>query len=80
MTDKQYDVMEAWAKSQQRTVENLMAMFVSSGSESSLFTTEACVLKIEGDRDQSRDTEFQYYTDTELTKLYEFLALQQDRS
>ena len=79
MTDKQFNVLEAWAKSESRTVENMAAMFLADGPGYHLCSVEACVLKLEDDRDQSNDNKYQYYTDTELTDLYEHLALQQDR-
>ena len=79
MTDKQYEVLEAWAKSESRTVENLAGMWLGEGPAYHLCSIEACVLKLEDDRDQSNDSKYQYYTDTELTDLYKHLGLQQDR-
>ena len=79
MTDKQYEVLEAWAKSESRTVENMGAMFLGGYASYYLLDREACVLKIENDRDQSDDSKYQYYKDSELEELYAHLALQQDR-
>ena len=79
MTDKQYEVLEVWAKSESRTVENMAGMWLGEGPAYHLYSSEACVLKLEGDRDQSDESKYQYYTDTELTELYKHLALQQDR-
>ena len=80
MTDKQFEVLEAWAKSESRTVENLAAMWLGEGPAYHLCSHEACVLKLEGDRDQSSDNKYQYYKDSELTDLYKHIALQQNRS
>ena len=79
MTDKQYEVLEAWAKSESRTVENMGAMFLGEYVSYYLLDREACVLKIENDRDQSNDNKYQYYKDSELEELYAHLGLQQDR-
>tara|TARA_X000001382_G_scaffold108608_1_gene84504 strand:+ start:259 stop:561 length:303 start_codon:yes stop_codon:yes gene_type:complete len=79
MTDKQYEVLEVWAKSESRTVENMAGMWLGEGPAYHLCSSEACVLKLEGDRDQSNESKYQYYTDDELTELYKHLALQQDR-
>ena len=75
MTDKQFEVLEAWAKSESRTVENMAGMWLGEGPAYHLCSNEACVLKLEDDRDQSSDNKYQYYTDRELTDLYEHLEV-----
>ena len=79
MTDKQYQVFEKWAKSESRTIENLTAMFLSNGVEYHLVDNEACVKKLENDLNQALDHKYQYYSDEDITNLYEHIALQQDR-
>jgi len=77
-TDKQYDVMEAWAKSESRTLANLLGLFIAEGVSCYGFNHEIVIKKLENDRDQSQDKDsYQYYSDEEVTKLYEHLALQQ---
>tara|TARA_B100001250_G_C19806898_1_gene793767 strand:- start:2740 stop:2994 length:255 start_codon:yes stop_codon:yes gene_type:complete len=76
MTDKQYKVLDKWAKSEQRTIENMAAMFFSDGQSSHLYCHEVAVEKIDDDRDPS-GSDYQYYKDDELTALYQYLALQQ---
>tara|TARA_Y100001970_G_C13857454_1_gene662402 strand:- start:221 stop:436 length:216 start_codon:yes stop_codon:yes gene_type:complete len=70
--------MEAWAKSESRTLANLLGLFIAEGVSCYGFSHEILIKKLENDRDQSQDKDSpQYYSDEEVTKLYEHLALQQ---
>ena len=68
MTDRQYDVLSSWAKSEYRDVENLFSMFAIQGLECYKYSHELCVLKTDDDRDPS-GSERQYYSDDELEEI-----------
>jgi hypothetical protein len=76
LTKNQYDVLKALARREYRTMGNTFAMLAVHGLGFYLTDHDIVVKKTEADRDPNGN-EYQYYTDQELEKVFEFLPLHQ---